>query len=220
MENNPNIPNNWNDSFSDAFAYSRRDVRLDAFPFVSAMWPIAYMWLAYPILHVLPRTQEQCRKMWNIGGHSHMTSAKFRESRFPTLPIVLSHSHNLSISAIVCFWQTPLTASVICEYPLVTILKFFMASTGCALLLTNCLFRCDGDDPVDHTSPRSRSYQIMLAWYLHYLTNLIYHQVDIFVYTHTVCHATYRSAVGRGILKSFCPLYLWMHSRLAILEAV
>ena len=67
MERPPNIINNWNDSFSDAFAYSRRDVRLDDFPFVSAMWPIAYMWLAYPILHVLPRTQEQCRRIWNIG---------------------------------------------------------------------------------------------------------------------------------------------------------
>ena len=62
----PDITNNWNGSFSDAFDYTRRDVRLDDFPFMSAMWPTVYMWLAYPILHVLPRSEEQCRVAWQL----------------------------------------------------------------------------------------------------------------------------------------------------------
>ena len=98
----------------------------------------------------------------------------------------------------------------------ITVLKFSMAIIGCTLLVVNCLLRCDSDYLDEDTNPHSRSYQVMLGWYLHYITNLIYHQVDIFIYTYTVCHATYRSAIVRGVLKSFCPLYLWMHSRVAI----
>ena len=62
MEVPQNITNSWNSSFFDAFDNSQRDERLDDFPFMSAMWPTVYMWLAYPILHVLPRSGEHCRQ--------------------------------------------------------------------------------------------------------------------------------------------------------------
>ena len=66
MKVSPNIASNWNSSFFDAFEISQRDPRLDDFPFMSAMWPTVYMWLAYPILHVLPRSEEQCRVAWQL----------------------------------------------------------------------------------------------------------------------------------------------------------
>ena len=62
IPNKINIIESPSESFFDAFDFSRRDPRLDDFPFMSVMWPTVYMWLAYPILHVLPRTEEQCRK--------------------------------------------------------------------------------------------------------------------------------------------------------------
>ena len=157
MKVSPNIASNWNSSFFDAFEISQRDPRLDDFPFMSAMWPTVYMWLAYPILHVVfPRGGDHCERIWNV----------------------------------------------------VTALKFFMASVIFTLSFVNLFLRCESD--FLDSDPRSPSYQVMLSWYLHYVTCLAYHQVDIFVYTHT---ANYHSAIARGMLKSFNPLYMWMHTR-------
>ena len=93
----------------------------------------------------------------------------------------------------------------------VTVLKFSMASAIFFLLFVNYFVR--GETAFSDGDPRSPSYQVMLAWYLHYVTNLTYHQLDIFVYAHTDSRATHRSAIARGLLKSFNPLYMWMHTR-------
>ena len=160
IPNQLNMTEGLSESFFDAFDYDRRDPRLDDFPFMSAMWPTVYMWLAYPILHVLPRTEEQCRRLWNV----------------------------------------------------VTILKFFMASVIFALLFVNYFLRYEMI--LSDGNPRSPSYQVMVAWYLHYMTNLTYHQLDIFVYAlMSSSRANHRSAIARGLFKSFNPLYMWMHSR-------
>ena len=96
-------------------------------------------------------------------------------------------------------------------WSIITALKFFMACVIFTILCGNCFFRCASD--LQDTDPLSQSYQVMLGWYMHYVTCLVYHQLDIFVYTHTVSHATHYSAISRGLLKSFNPLYLWMHTR-------
>ena len=96
-------------------------------------------------------------------------------------------------------------------WSVVTVLKFSMASVIFTLSFVNCFFRCESD--FHYTDPLSPSYQVMLSWYLHYVTCLAYHQLDIFVYTHTAGRATYHSAIARGMLKSFNPVYMWMHTR-------